>query len=175
MSPFLRRVHAVVPFALVALGAASAASQSAARRLAIEDYYRVKTVGNPELSPDGKWVAFTVATRVEATNDNASEVWLVPADGSAFDPSSTTGAGIDQVEFFLDSREAGGVSLGGTTVPGAANPALPRVYNSVVHIPTAANGLHNFVTYARSSLTGLETNVSVPVFIGEPPSPTPRP
>jgi len=60
-------------------------------------------------------------------------------------------------------------------VPGAANPALPRVFNTTVHIPTSANGLRNFVAYARSSLTGLETKVSVPVFIGASPSPTPRP
>ncbi|HEV8218240.1 MAG TPA: hypothetical protein VGP95_20460, partial [Gemmatimonadaceae bacterium] len=53
------------------------------RPLAIEDYYRVKTIGNPVMSPDGKWVAFTVSTRVEATNDNTSEVWLVPSDASA--------------------------------------------------------------------------------------------
>jgi hypothetical protein len=94
--------------------------------------------------------------------------------GIAFDPASTSGSGIDQVEFFLDDREAGGVSLGGTTVPGLTNAALPRVYNSVVTIPTNAHGLHNFVTYARSALTGLETKVSVPVFIGVAPSPTPR-
>ena len=53
------------------------------RALAIEDYYRVKTVGGPELSPDGKWVAYTVSTRVEATNDNTSEVWLAAFDGSS--------------------------------------------------------------------------------------------
>src|SRR5207248_6788387 len=94
--------------------------------------------------------------------------------GVAYDPASTSGAGIDQVEFFLDDRDAGGVSLGGTTVPGTADAGLPRVYTSLVHIPTNANGQHNFVTYARSSLTGLETKVSVPVFIGTPPSPTPR-
>jgi dipeptidyl aminopeptidase/acylaminoacyl peptidase len=35
------------------------------------------------MSTDGKWVAFTVSTRVEATNDNTSEVWLVPSDASA--------------------------------------------------------------------------------------------
>jgi dipeptidyl aminopeptidase/acylaminoacyl peptidase len=53
------------------------------RALAIEDFYRLKTVGAPELSPDGRWVAFTVSTRIEATNGNTSEVWLVPSDGSA--------------------------------------------------------------------------------------------
>src|SRR5689334_17519153 len=61
----------------------SPAQAAKGRPLAIEDYYRVKTIGNPVMSPDGKWVAFTVTTRVEATNDNASEVWLVPSDASA--------------------------------------------------------------------------------------------
>ena len=53
------------------------------RPLAIEDYYRIRTVSAPELSPAGSWVAFTLSTRVEETNGNQSEVWLVPADGSA--------------------------------------------------------------------------------------------
>jgi len=48
----------------------------AGRALAIEDYYRVKTVGAPQLSSDARWVAFTVATRIEATNGDSSEVWL---------------------------------------------------------------------------------------------------
>jgi hypothetical protein len=106
-------------------------------------------------------------------NDTLNRGPLV-VTGVAYDPASSSGSGVDQVEFFLDDRDAGGLSLGGTTVPGAANSALPRVYNTVVHIPTAANGLHDFVTYARSALTGLETKVSVPVFIGVAPSPTPR-
>ena len=105
-------------------------------------------------------------------NPNADDVLsrgTLVVTGVAFDPASTNGAGIDSVEFFLDDRDAGGVSLGGTTVPGAANAALPRVYNTLVRIPTNANGQHNFVAYTRSSLSGLETKVSVPVFIGAPP------
>ena len=68
----------VVSFTLSFVAVLGVSAQSpTGRALAIEDYYRVKTVGNPDLSPDGKWVAFTVSTRVEATNDNTSEVWLV--------------------------------------------------------------------------------------------------
>ncbi len=81
-SPAVRR--RVISLALAFAGASGLPAQSpSGRPLAIEDYYRVKTVGNPDLSPDGKWVAFTVSTRVEATNDNTTEVWLVPSDGSA--------------------------------------------------------------------------------------------
>jgi hypothetical protein len=110
-------------------------------------------------------------------NPNADDVLsrgALVVSGVAYDRASTSGSGVDQIEFFLNDREAGGTSLG-ATVPGAANPSLPRVFNTVVHIPASANGLENFVTYARSSLTGLETKVSVPVFIGASPSPTPRP
>ena len=34
------------------------------------------------LSPDGGWVAFTISTRVEETNGNESQGWLVATDGS---------------------------------------------------------------------------------------------
>ena len=67
---------AYVVTAVVMLG------QSSARPLTIEDYYRVLTVGGVALSPDGRWVAFTVSTRVEATNGSQVESFLVPADAS---------------------------------------------------------------------------------------------
>jgi dipeptidyl aminopeptidase/acylaminoacyl peptidase len=62
--------------------AALCAQQPARRPLAIEDYYRLRTIGAVQLSRDGRWVAFTLSTRVEASNGNTAEVWLVPTDGS---------------------------------------------------------------------------------------------
>ena len=53
------------------------------RPLAIEDYYRLGSIGSVALSPDARWVSFTVSTRVEISNGTATEVWLVPSDGSA--------------------------------------------------------------------------------------------
>jgi len=80
----LRLLSASLLFGLLAgPPAANAQAVRPGRALAIEDYYRVKTVGSPQLSPDGRWVAFTVAARIEETNGTASAVWLVPADGSA--------------------------------------------------------------------------------------------
>ena len=68
---------------LLWLGGAVGARSQSARPLTIEDYYRVLTVGGVALSPDGRWVAFTVSTRVEATNGSQVESYLVPADASA--------------------------------------------------------------------------------------------
>ena len=55
------------------------------RPLAIEDYYRVQTIGNASFSPNSKWVAYTVTTRLEEPDANSSraDAWLVPANASA--------------------------------------------------------------------------------------------
>src|SRR5216110_2017852 len=75
--------------AFVSLPVLTTAGQSSAggqppkgRALAIEDFYRLKTVGSPQLSPNGKWVAYVITTRVEATNGETGEAWLVPSDAS---------------------------------------------------------------------------------------------
>jgi dipeptidyl aminopeptidase/acylaminoacyl peptidase len=72
-------------FALVLVSGLSVAGQSSAgRALRIEDYYRIRNVGSPTVSPNGQWVAFAVTTRVDDDKDankSASEGWYVPIDG----------------------------------------------------------------------------------------------
>jgi dipeptidyl aminopeptidase/acylaminoacyl peptidase len=53
------------------------------RPLAIEDYYRLQTIGSPAISPSGRWVVFTVSTRIEDDNSTRTETFVVPADASA--------------------------------------------------------------------------------------------
>jgi dipeptidyl aminopeptidase/acylaminoacyl peptidase len=69
---------------LFLLESAEAPAQApSGRALTVEDWYRVLSVGSPEISPDGRWVAFTVSRRIEATNSDSSEIWLVSAaDGT---------------------------------------------------------------------------------------------
>ncbi|MGE5101592.1 MAG: prolyl oligopeptidase family serine peptidase [Deltaproteobacteria bacterium] len=74
------RAAVLVCVALCADGTAGLAQSS--RPLAIEDFYRIKTVSAPSLSPDARWVSYMVATRVEDTNGTQSDVWLAPVDGS---------------------------------------------------------------------------------------------
>jgi dipeptidyl aminopeptidase/acylaminoacyl peptidase len=55
------------------------------RALRVEDYYSysLRTIGAPEISPNGRWVKFTVSSRVEPDNSTATETYIVPVDGSA--------------------------------------------------------------------------------------------
>ena len=56
------------------------------RALELADYYRLEAVSDPQISPDGRQVAFVRSVIVESDNTRQSEVWLVPTDGSAPPP-----------------------------------------------------------------------------------------
>ena len=86
----------------------SLTQSSPGRALKIEDYYRVRNVGSPTISPNGRWVAFTVTTRVEDEKDanrSASEGWYVSIDASA--PASRiepNGGNVTNVRWLDDNR-----------------------------------------------------------------------
>src|SRR6516164_4773757 len=48
-----------------------------------EDVWLMKHVGSPVPSPDGKWVVFSVNEPAYDESKQVSDLWLVPADGSA--------------------------------------------------------------------------------------------
>ena len=87
-------------FVIIAAAGFAAAPQAGAqqgRPLAIEDYYHVQTVGSPDISPDGRWVIFSVAARVEQDNSTRTEFLMAPTDASA-PPRRVTHYGRDITE-----------------------------------------------------------------------------
>lgn len=81
LTALLAPAFATLPVPLPGQTVASSASPRG-RALVLEDYYTVKSVSSPRISPDGAWVAFGVSTPIEDDNGTAEELWLVPADGS---------------------------------------------------------------------------------------------
>lgn len=64
---------------------------STKRAIVPEDLYRFTYVSDPQLSPDGRTVAF-VRTTVDRANDGyRSQIWLAPADGSGSPRRFTAG------------------------------------------------------------------------------------
>ena len=46
------------------------------------DFYRLHNVRDPQISPDGAWIAYTVSTPDSATDKNISHVWMTSWDGT---------------------------------------------------------------------------------------------
>ena len=56
--------------------------QAVKRPIGLDDLARFKSVGDPQVSPDGKWVAYTVGT-VDAEKDKRdTDLWMVSWDGA---------------------------------------------------------------------------------------------
>ena len=63
--------------------AASAPAQAPSRRpLRANDLYHLRDVSDPQLSPDGKWVAYTVSAMDSAKDKSVSHVWMTSWDGA---------------------------------------------------------------------------------------------
>lgn len=92
----LRRLGIV----FVAIGVAAAAGQAgpakaAKRAITLDDLARIRMVGDPQRSPDGKWVAYTVGTTDFEKDKSDSDIWMASWDGSqevrlTSDPDSET-------------------------------------------------------------------------------------
>jgi dipeptidyl aminopeptidase/acylaminoacyl peptidase len=71
--------------------AQSAASATAPRKLEVDDYFRIRDVDDPQISPEGKWVAYTVTTKDLKDDENHDRIWMMPAAGGAAIPLSADG------------------------------------------------------------------------------------
>lgn len=51
------------------------------RPITPDDLYRIKNVSDPRVSPDGKWIAYTVSVPNLKDNNFNSDIWVIPVSG----------------------------------------------------------------------------------------------
>jgi dipeptidyl aminopeptidase/acylaminoacyl peptidase len=79
MSRLLR--PAAIAVAVLYLGMSSEAADK--RPMKVTDLYKFKRVAAPQMSPDGKTVAYQVTTVDLEKNKSSTAIWIAPADGKA--------------------------------------------------------------------------------------------
>ncbi|HET6201555.1 MAG TPA: prolyl oligopeptidase family serine peptidase [Planctomycetota bacterium] len=57
------------------------ATAPAARPLRVEDLFGIRDVADPRVSPEGKWVAFTVTTHDLKKDESDTDIFMVPLEG----------------------------------------------------------------------------------------------
>lgn len=73
-------VHTILLFGVLAASQVMAQTP-AQRKLTVEDIYRLREVSDPQISPDGAWVAYTVSVPDTVEDRNDSDIWMVSWDG----------------------------------------------------------------------------------------------
>jgi dipeptidyl aminopeptidase/acylaminoacyl peptidase len=91
------------------------AQQPAPRAITIDDYFQIREVRDPQLSPDAKLVAYTVNTALLKEDKNEERIWMVPKAGGP--PSALSAEGVSSSHArwspdgkfiaFLSAREEG--------------------------------------------------------------------
>ncbi len=78
----LARLALSLALVLSAFAGKLAAPQVSRRPITLDDLARLRAVSDPQVSPDGKWIAYTVGT-VDAEKDKRdTDLWMVSWDGS---------------------------------------------------------------------------------------------
>jgi len=94
----------------VALSALPMAAQAqsekpaAQRNLAVDDFLAIKDVGGAQISPDGKWVAYTVRTLNLKEDKSSSQIWMAPAAGGEAIPLTAKGESSSSPKWSPDGK-----------------------------------------------------------------------
>ena len=111
-----RRVFSLILVGICAASTAAFAQAASAKRpMTFEDMMQMKRLGETAVSPDGKWLAYSVTTVDLEKNTKTPELWLQTIEGGEPIKISVAQAGDGGPEFapdgkrilFLSSREGG--------------------------------------------------------------------
>src|SRR5260370_32039165 len=71
----------LVGVSLLGFTLAVSAQETVKHPITFDDMIKLHRIAGSQVSPDGKWVAYTVATPDMEANRNASNIWMVPTNG----------------------------------------------------------------------------------------------
>ena len=84
-------------------------AQTPKHGMTLDDMQRMVRVGAPEVSPDGKWIAYTVAHVDTGEDKSVSDLWMVSWDGTqdvqlTFGLATAEGASVGSPRWSPDGR-----------------------------------------------------------------------
>ena len=77
----MRRAHLLAFLFVVIVAAAASAQPAPAPRFTVEEMLKLRRVSDPQLSPDGRSVAYVVTDVSLEKNSRNNHIWLVPVAG----------------------------------------------------------------------------------------------
>ncbi|HLK04855.1 MAG TPA: S9 family peptidase [Candidatus Acidoferrum sp.] len=77
----MKRFRVLATAALCLCANLVVAQQSTQRPITIADYFQIREVRDPQFSPDGQWVAYSISSPNKEEDKSESRIWMIPAAG----------------------------------------------------------------------------------------------
>ena len=121
---------------------ASKPAPAAPRAITIDDFFQIRDVSQPEISPDGQWIAYAVRTRMLKEDKNEQRLWMVSTHGGDAIPLSAESVSSGHARWspdgkyisFLSARDGGKSQVW----------LLDRRGGEAVRLTDAAQGVDDF-------------------------------
>src|SRR6266404_1541750 len=94
----------VLTLSALAQQSAPKPASAAPRNITIDDYFQIRDVSQPELSPDGQWVAYGVRTRMLKEDKNEQRLWAVSIHGGDAIPLTAEGVSSSHPRWSPDGK-----------------------------------------------------------------------
>ena len=74
------------------------------RAITIDDFFEIRDVSQPEISPDGQWIAYAARTRNLKEDKNEQRLWMISTHGGDALPLSAEGVTSSHVRWTADGK-----------------------------------------------------------------------
>jgi dipeptidyl aminopeptidase/acylaminoacyl peptidase len=145
-------------------------AQTARHPLRLDDLARFRNIGDPQISPDGQWIAYTVSTIDTKEDKSSTHIWMVGYDGT----------NDRQITFSNDSEGAPRWSPDGKflSFTSGRSSGKPGVRGSQLWLLDRSGGEAYQLTEFKGRLQGYEWSPDakrIAVLIGDPDPDAPDP
>jgi dipeptidyl aminopeptidase/acylaminoacyl peptidase len=97
-------IFAILVFTGTLSNVISAQETHAKRNLTIDDFFKLKNVGSPQISPDGAWVVYTVRETDLEKDKSETRIWMIPMAGGEAIPMTAKGSSASSPRWSPDGK-----------------------------------------------------------------------
>ncbi len=97
-------VAAVIMLASWPGNAADSAEKAAPRALTVDDQFEIKGVSDPQISPDGQWVAYTISSTDLKKEESKSRIWMISTAGGEAIPMTDKDKSVSRPRWSPDGK-----------------------------------------------------------------------
>ncbi|HET6348476.1 MAG TPA: S9 family peptidase [Candidatus Krumholzibacteria bacterium] len=142
----MRTLSIVVPLVLCLASLARAADTHAFN---VKDMWEMQRISDPQVSPDGKWVLFTLRTTDFEANKGRTDVWMIGSDGNGLrqvtdNPAGDSGArwSPDGKWIYFTSTRSGSSQVWKVPVAGGEAVQVTNLPLDVANLIVSDDGSH---------------------------------